>query len=197
MDLRTTPQTLYLFSRASYWGLLFEAEFWYIEIGLLQWSISILVRVIGIGDHGGSKKWGFEKSGFYRSNLKTSLILYDLLDSLIKSETHKRNSLGLRLLWFCFHCFVYENNIDLVEFHGTRFNDTWLFHFFNSNKLNFPSFSNYMLLGSLIASANLGGRFIEQARTSVIFERAPEIILELGFQVGYCIFSINKSLNSP
>ena len=33
--------------------------------------------------------------------------------------------------------------------------------------------------------------------TSVLFERTPENILELAFQDGYCIFSINKSLNSP
>ena len=32
--------------------------------------------------------------------------------------------------------------------------------------------------------------------TSVLFERTPENILELAFQDGYCIFSINKSLNS-
>ena len=33
--------------------------------------------------------------------------------------------------------------------------------------------------------------------TSVLFERTPENILELACQDGYCIFSINKSLNSP
>ena len=33
--------------------------------------------------------------------------------------------------------------------------------------------------------------------TSVLFERTPENILELAFQDSYCIFSINKSLNSP
>ena len=32
---------------------------------------------------------------------------------------------------------------------------------------------------------------------SVLFQRTPENILELAFQDGYCIFSIDKSLNSP
>ena len=33
--------------------------------------------------------------------------------------------------------------------------------------------------------------------TAVLFERTPENILELAFQDGYCILSINKSINSP
>ena len=33
--------------------------------------------------------------------------------------------------------------------------------------------------------------------TSVLFERAPENTLELAFQNGYCIFSINNTLNLP
>ena len=31
--------------------------------------------------------------------------------------------------------------------------------------------------------------------TSVSFKRTPEFVLELAFQEGYCIFSINNSLN--
>ena len=33
--------------------------------------------------------------------------------------------------------------------------------------------------------------------TSVLLERTPENVLELAFQDGYCISSINKTLNSP
>ena len=36
------PEALYLFPRASYWGLLFLAEFSYIELGLVPWGIDHL-----------------------------------------------------------------------------------------------------------------------------------------------------------